>query len=160
MTSTIPQGFEAFPADGSFGDVLQPFYMRFNADKEAQGSTFGLEIHSKHLNPMGICHGGVYMTLMDFCLSATICHRLEKFVGTPTISLSIDFLHSAKEGDFIWGEVESLRITNTVGFAHGVVKSSKGEVLARANGTFKLPHDLAAAAGITLDDLIIMRENS
>ena len=115
-------------------------------------------MQDKHLNPMGICHGGVYMTLMDFALSATICHRLEKFVGTPTISLSIDFLHAAQKGDFIWGEVESLRITHTVGFAHGVIKSNRGEVLARANGTFKLPHDLANAAGITLDELIIMRE--
>lgn len=155
--TAIPTGYEAFPADGSFSDVLQPFYMHFRDDDAA---LFGVKIEKRHLNPMAICHGGVYMTLMDFCLSANLCHNLKKFVGTPTINLNMDFLSAATEGDFIWGDIETLRITHTMGFVQGIVRNQKGEALARANATFKLPKDISQAPGISLDDLKAMRADN
>ena len=154
MANQIPEGFEPFPSDGSFGDVLQPFYMKYSVDKP---SVFGLQVQKSHLNPMGICHGGVYMTLMDFSLSANLCFQLGKFVGTPTINFTMDFLSSSTLSDFIWGDIETLKVTNTMGFVQGVIRNAENIPLARANATFKLPNDIDKAPGITLKQLDEMR---
>jgi len=94
---------------------------------------------------------------MDIALSARICHSIEKYIGTPTISMSIDFLSPGKLGDWIWADVETLKITKTMGFSQGLVRNQQGEMLMRANGTFKLPKDIAAEPGVTLSELLAMK---
>ena len=96
--SQIPQGFEQYPLDQSFNDALSPLY--FSITQEA--ASWGLIIEKHHSNPLGICHGGVLMTLMDFALSAAVCHGCKKFTAMPTISMSLDFLAPGKLGSWIW----------------------------------------------------------
>lgn len=146
----LDNGFQLFPVDETFNDSISPLY--FKIDKDS--TYWGLTVEKKHTNPMGICHGGVYMTLMDFALSSSICHSVKKFLGMPTISLNCDFFATAKIGDWIWADVETLRVTRTMGFASGVVKNADGETLMRASGNFKLPKDLEAAPGVSLDDVL------
>lgn len=150
---TAPEGFELYQKDNSFNDALAPMYMRINAE----GPALGLFVEKHHCNPMGICHGGVYMTLMDFALCAAVCHMVGKYMGVQTISMTTDFLASAKEGDWIWADVEPLRQTNTMGFAQGVVRNQDGEVLFRASASYKLPKDIEQAAGISVSDLLNMK---
>ena len=75
-------------------------------------------------------------------------------MGLPTISLSSDFLASCSVGEWIWADVEPLQITKNFGFSQGVVRDAKGRALMRANGNFKLPEDIDASAGISVEDLL------
>lgn len=149
-TDEIPEGFELFPLDQTFNDALSPMFYRI----DASGTCWGLYVEKKHTNMMGVCHGGVLMTLMDFALSAVVCHAMGKFTGTPTISMSCDFLAKAVEGDWIYADVEALKITRTIGFSHGVVRRKDGTVLMRASGSFKLPADIDKAEGVFLADML------
>ena len=149
----IPEGFEVFPQDNSFNDALAPLYFKVTQ----QGSVFGLLIEKQHCNPMGMCHGAVFMALMDIALSATVCHAIGKYLGTPTISMSLDFLEAGKLNEWIWADVEILKITNTMGFAQGVVRDQHNKALMRASASFKLPKDIEGAQGITVADLLAMK---
>lgn len=147
---TAPDGFTLFPPDNTFSDAMAPMYYRI----DAEGSSWGLWVEQKHSNMMGMCHGGVMMTLMDYALSAAVCHRIGKFTGTPTISMSFDFFTKAVIGDWIYADVEVLKITNTMGFAQGFVRRGDGTAVMRASGSFKLPRDIDSADGITLEQLL------
>ena len=58
---TVAEGFELYPSDGGFNDAIAPLYLKVTPS----GTLFGLQVEKQHCNPMGICHGAVYMTLME-----------------------------------------------------------------------------------------------
>ena len=60
-TDQVPEGFSPVPRGQGFSDNLQPSYRRIEGDSVS----FGLVVQSQHGNLMGICHGGVLMTLAD-----------------------------------------------------------------------------------------------
>lgn len=152
----IPKGFELFPLDNTFNDVMYPMVFRV----VEEGTVWGFQVDKKHSNMMGMCHGGALMTLMDFALSAAVCHKMGKFTGTPTISMSFDFLSKAVIGDWIFAEVEALKITNTMGFAQGIIKRENGDYLVRASGSFKLPKDIEGSSGVSVQDLLAKQKNA
>lgn len=131
----IPEGFTLFPKDNTFDDAIAPVVYRM----DEQGVTCAMYVTQAHCNMMGMCHGGALMTLMDFALSFAVCHKLGSFAGTPSISLTYDFLDKAMPGQWVYAEVEALHLSNTIGFARGVIKCEKGNNLVRASGNFKLP---------------------
>lgn len=145
-----PEGFTLFPLDGTFDDVLYPMFYQMTAEKVV----WAFQVTKKQSNMMGMCHGGAMMTLMDFALSAAVCHKIGKFTGTPTISMSFDFFAKAVIGDWIFAEVEALKITNTMGFAQGLIRNANGDALVRASGNFKLPKNLGQVSSVSVDDYI------
>ena len=114
---------------------------------------FAFQVTQKHSNMMGICHGGALMTLMDFALSGAVCHKLGIFSGTPTISMNVDFLSKAMVGDWVYAHVEAIKITNTMGFAQGMVVRENGDNLVRASASFKLPK-ADAVKGKSIEDFM------
>jgi uncharacterized protein (TIGR00369 family) len=150
--TNIPEGFEPFPLDNSFNDACSPLYLALTDN----GPQLGINVKKKHLNPMGICHGAVYMTMLDIALASIIGHTLGKFVGTPTININIDYMASSKEGEWLFVDAECMKLTNTMGFAKGVVRSSD-EVKVSGSGIFKLPRNIEQADGITIEQLRELR---
>lgn len=143
----IPEGFVRYAKDQSFNDAISPLYLKVEDDK----ATVGLRLEKKHCNFMGFCHGGVMMTLMDIALSGAICCELGKYTSTPTVNISFDFMAGAKEGDWIYGDIQSVKLTRTMGFANGMIMGPNGSV-ARASGCFKLPFDIDNAPGMSLEE--------
>lgn len=130
----IPEGYQLLPEDGSFHDRLQPVYYRMEGDS----LTFALNVQAHHCNPGGICHGAVFMAMMDLCMGGAISMRLKAFSMTPTMNMQLNYLTLAKQGDWLIAEGSVLKLTNTVAFAEG--KISRGnDVINQATGTFKLP---------------------
>ena len=97
------------------------------------------------------------MTLMDFALSAAVCFKAGKLTGMPAISMSMDFFQAGKLGEWIWADVEALKLTRTMGFAQGIIRNEAGEALMRCSGNFKLPKDLTAAEGIAVSELLKLK---
>jgi acyl-coenzyme A thioesterase PaaI-like protein len=54
-----------------------------------------------------------------------------------TIHLSIDFLHMARAGEWVFGEARLTRATREIAFAEGRAYSGKRD-LVRCSGVFKL----------------------
>ncbi len=143
----IPEGFQLYASDESFNDAISPVYLKINDS----GPTMGMYIEKQHCNFVGFCHGGVMMTFMDIALSSAVCVALGKYTSTPTVNISFDFMSGAKQGDWITGDIQSVKLTRTMGFVSAMIEGPNGSV-ARASGCFKLPSDLQAAPGMEVEE--------
>lgn len=100
---------------------------------------FTLDIEPQHLNRHGIPHGGVYSFLLDCALGYCGAFTGEPDViqNTLTLSLTVNFLSRPKgtqliaTGRRIGGGAKTY-------FAEGRLHDETGELIATAQGTFKL----------------------
>jgi len=131
---TAPAGFEPLPVRAGLTDALGPIYMRIRDGKLG----LGFRVAAKHCNPIGICHGGMLMTLADIqCgFGARVQADLNTFL--PTISFSCDFLKPAAKGDWVEGETEVIKTTRNLAFLQCVLRV-EGEIIVRASGIMKIP---------------------
>ena len=133
----IPEGFERLPEGLGFTDNLQPCYIH----RSDEGVVVGMPVQKRHGNTMGICHGGVLMTLSDIAAATNLNHARGVVTGSPTVNLSVDFIGAAKVGEWIYSEPHSVTVKRRFGFSSGLILNEKG-VVARYSGTFYLPdHD-------------------
>ena len=133
-TQAVPEGFERLPEGLGYTDSIQPVYRRVVGEEVS----FGLIVQEHHGNSMGICHGGVLMTLSDMTAASGVNVARGQLAGSPTISLSLDFVSAARMGQWIQADVQQVSIKRRFGFSNGLIHNSDG-VIARFNGTFYFP---------------------
>lgn len=132
-----PVGFEQLPQGLGYTDSLQPCYRMLDGEQVS----FGLVVQPQHSNTMGICHGGVLMTLADITAATGVNVARGVTAGSPTVHLSIDYIASARQGQWIQANVEQVSLKRRFGFCSGGIYNDSG-VVARFNGTFYFPdHD-------------------
>lgn len=129
-------GYTLIPRDGSFNDALFPLGFKVN---EQGKFVFALQLEPRHCNPAGICHGAMYMALMDFAMAGAICSHLQMTTFTPTITMTLNYMGSARAGDILYAEGEVMRTTRTFAFTEARIHSDDGELKVQATGTFRLP---------------------
>jgi uncharacterized protein (TIGR00369 family) len=131
---SVPADFERLPTGLGYTDSLQPIYRRLGG----ADASFGLVVEAQHSNTMGICHGGVLMTLAD--ITAATGANLARGVtaGSPTVHLSIDYISSARMGQWVQANVEQVSVKRRFGFCSGGMYNNSG-VVARFSGTFYFP---------------------
>jgi uncharacterized protein (TIGR00369 family) len=108
---------------------------------EAQEITPGeveavLVLQPHHLNPMGVSHGGVLMTLLDFAMAMSAKSKAKHQGAGLTIDMSIAFIKGGQEKLIVRGKV--LRSGKSIHFCEATVHDITGEMVAKAMGTFKL----------------------
>lgn len=130
----VPDDFEPMPTGFGYTDTLQPFYRRLREDSVA----FGLVVCSQHANSMGICHGGVLLTMADIAAASGVNHARGELGGSPTINLSLDFISAGKRGEWLEAQISEVTVKRRFGFCNGLIVSQRG-IVARFNGTFYLP---------------------
>ena len=130
----VPDGFVRLPEGLGFTDTLQPSYRRVEGDAVC----FGLVVEPQHSNSLGICHGGALMTLADITAASGVNLARGKKSGSPTVNLALDFISSARLGEWIEANVEQVSLKRRFGFCNGVIHNHRG-IVARFNGTFYLP---------------------
>jgi len=135
--ATPPHDFEPVPTGLGFTDNLQPLFRRVTEG----GAELGLVVGEPHINMMGFCHGAVLMCLADIAAASAINTAAGKVAGSPTISLAVDFIASAKRGQWIQSCTDHVSLRKRFGFCSGVINGPDG-VVATFKGTFYLPdHD-------------------
>jgi uncharacterized protein (TIGR00369 family) len=135
--TTVPEGFKVLPEGLGFTDVLRPVYRREQGDKLVSG----MFVRPQLCNLIGICHGGALMTLADVAAASSINFARNKLAGTPTLSLSFDFINAAREGDWLEAHTDRVSVKNRFGFASGVITRDE-KIILRYSGTFYYPdHD-------------------
>lgn len=128
----LPSGWEPFPDEG-FIDLVGPIMMR----RTATGlRSFGFVAAQKHANLIGVVHGGMLMTLADRALGLASWDAAE---GRPCVTIQFDmqFVSSAKMGDFVEMTPEIVRLTSSLVFMRGDLKVGDRTVGA-ANGVWKI----------------------
>lgn len=92
------------------------------------------------LNSWGATHGGVIMTMLDLVMSWAVRGHYGVVGGVLTVDLSLGFM-KASHGDMVTAEGRVLHGGKSTAFCEGEARDDKGELLAKAIGTFKLLAD-------------------
>lgn len=150
MTDNVPEGFVPLPTGLGFTDVLQPSYRKVAGDTVR----FGLVVDVQHSNSLGICHGGVLMTLADITAASGVNMARGIRAGSPTINLGMDFIAAARQGEWIEGCAEQVSLKRRFGFCSGAIYNERG-IVARFNGTFYLPDHDGMWKGGTIGDGVL-----
>lgn len=151
----VPLDFECLPRGLGYTDSLQPIFRRI----AQESASFGLVVEAHHGNMMGICHGGVLMTLADIAAATGVNLARGVTAGSPTIHLSIDYIAAARMGQWIQADVEQVSTKRRFGFCSGAIYNHAG-VVARFNGTFYFPdHDGMWKHGRKSDGVLLPADN-
>jgi len=128
----LVEGFSPMPDRPEAERFAGPFYLRADAGRWQ----IGFRVKQRHLNRLGICHGGILATFADLQ-----GHALKKNEGlqgdSPTITLSLDYVAPVQLGQ--WVEVEPTIVRRTPGllFFQSLI-TADGQVALRASGIYKL----------------------
>ena len=130
----VPPGFEAIPSGKDrYAGGLGPFYRKPLDDGRW---LFGFRAEPRHLNSNQVVHGGCLMSFADEMLGITV-HFASGRRRCATISLNNEFVSAAKEGDWILGTPEVVRVTKSVVFVRGTLTVGDRTVLT-SSGIWKL----------------------
>ena len=129
---SVPPGFSVTGIGGPFVGLNGPIYV--NADK----TSLGFCVESRHCNPIGRCHGGWLATLLDIQLSFQARRHPSFGEGFPvSVNLSIDYIDSVGPGAWIEATSTVLKVTGRLVFSQALAFSAD-RVLARASGVFRV----------------------
>jgi len=132
----IPDGFIDFEINSGFANHIGPLYWRPAKDSVEMG----FKVLDHHLNPGGICHGGLMMTVADMVVGFAVCWQTRFLNFPPSINNTFDFIGIGFHGDWLETKTEVIKFTKRMGFAQGVILGPNGPVL-RYNGILKIPSD-------------------
>jgi acyl-coenzyme A thioesterase 13 len=127
----VPEGFGPLFRTSPLLDALGPFYGKgTGADL-----VIGLRAEDKHTNSRGAVHGGVLATIGDIALGYTMAFSSDPPRRATTASLTIDYIGSAKAGDWIEARVDKYKIGKTLAFANAYLTVNDTQV-ARVSAVF------------------------
>jgi uncharacterized protein (TIGR00369 family) len=135
MTSTdIPEGFERHFRQSPLTAPWEPIYSK----RTPEAVIIGLRLAEPHTNSRGLVHGGLITSLADNAMGLSCGVKLAGGGSRLiTVSLAIDFIGSAKVGQWLEVETEIVKLGKTLCFAQCMV-TADGTKVARANGTFSV----------------------
>jgi uncharacterized protein (TIGR00369 family) len=94
------------------------------------------KVEQRHLNINKVVHGGVYATILDTAMGASVVSLLADGETTATTSLYVEFLRAARKGDMLTARGEVLRRGKHIAFAEGNLYDAAGRRLSQARGTW------------------------
>lgn len=133
MTNDPPEGFLPHFRKSPVTDPWEPLFSR-QTDNAVQ---IGLRLREAHCNSRGFLHGGVIAALADNAMGLSCGKSLPSVEGLVTISLNVDYLGTARTGQWLQIEPRVLRTGKSMAFADAIV-AADGQVVARASATFRV----------------------
>lgn len=112
-----------------------------------------LELDSRHMNSIGIVHGGLYATLLDAVCghAATWCAVEQHVRACVTVSLTTSFLDAVSHGRIVArGHLECVTGRNAV--CRAEVVAEDGRLLAVAQGSFRYSSGSELSRGVPRSD--------
>jgi len=129
----VPEGFRPLSLPRNpYIEANGPLYGRL----DGRQFVLGFRCEKKHCNPVGMCHGGMLMTLADMLLllGANIQERIGRFL--VTVHLATDFIGTVPEGAWLEGRVQVLKATRSLLFTQGTMEV-EGAAVARVSAILK-----------------------
>jgi uncharacterized protein (TIGR00369 family) len=146
----VPGGFLRLEVGGPFFRSLGAVYTR---PGEAGTAVVALRVAAHHLNIQGLAHGGLLTTLADSALGINIAIARGRRGAQVTVSLTADFLSTAREGDWLEAHVTITRMGKRLAYANCDLRVGGRHVL-RSSGVFAFvePNLSEDASGSLLQD--------
>jgi uncharacterized protein (TIGR00369 family) len=102
---SIPEGFEPHFRKSPFTDPWEPLYSK-RTDKAV---IMGLRLAGPHTNARGLIHGGLIASLADNAMGYSCAQQMGNASSLVTIGLAVDFIGSAKVGQWLAVESDVIR---------------------------------------------------
>jgi uncharacterized protein (TIGR00369 family) len=120
--------YESSPFNNHIGIKLEKF--------EEGAVVYSIKVEPHHKNVNGAVHGGVYFSILDSVMGATIRSITKQPI--TTINSSINFFASFKEGEKMFAAAKVVQLGKSIVTAEGEITDCNGTVLAKTIGTFKI----------------------
>jgi uncharacterized protein (TIGR00369 family) len=99
--------------------------------------TVRLTIRPELINRGGLLSGVVTYALVDYCMGSTLWAQTAKNERIATISISINYIATATEGDVICRTTLDRR-NRTIGILKSIVEAEDGRLLCTAIGSYSI----------------------
>lgn len=119
--------------------VNSPFnkYLGIKLKTFEEGSViYSLKITPSLLNVNQSVHGGVYFSILDSVMGATI--RTVTKQPIVTVNMSIHYFAPVMNGETMIASAKIIQRGNSIVTAEGVIEDSSGKLLGKSIGTFKI----------------------
>lgn len=140
----IPEGFEPHTRKSPVTEPWEPLYARQADDR----LVLAVSVRPEHCNSRGMPHGGFLAAMADnamgLSLGVALAAARQPAGGLVTVSLTMDYLGSAKLGQWLEFDTDFVKLGRSICFAEATVRAD-GVPVARARATFKLLEAKAAA---------------
>jgi uncharacterized protein (TIGR00369 family) len=130
--AAVPTGFARHFRHSPLTDAWEPLYSRQTDEK----IVLGLRVREPHTNARGLAHGGLISALADNAMGLSCASRFATPHSLLTVNLSVDFLGTAKIGDWLEFDTVFTKIGSTLCFAQAYI-TADGVVCAKASATFR-----------------------
>lgn len=127
-----PPGFIALPARGGFTERNGPWFEKVDPDGRVLR---GLRILPRHLNALGIVHGGLLAAFIDAALGAAAWRATGR--RCVTLTLSVEFLSHGRPGDWIEAEARCTGFDSQVAHVSGRLYGPRHSIMT-GQGLFAL----------------------
>ena len=141
-----PGNWKHYANSDTFNQFVGPFFYLLT-DLPDEPARVGFRVESRHCNPMGNCHGGMLATMLDIGLGFIGLQSSGEKIGIPTISMSIDFLQVAANGEWIETRARLVHATRRILFMEGTLVTSSGPV-ARGNAIYRRSSPVRSDEGV------------
>lgn len=128
----VPIHFERHFRRSGLTDPWEPLY----SQRLPAAIYLGLRAREVHANSRGFVHGGLITALADNAMGLSCVHVSGESHSLVTVNLSIDFVGSALQGQWIEVRPTVIKTGRSLSFASAVVVADD-RVCARANATFQ-----------------------
>ena len=127
----IPEGYEALnQTENHIGHIGQGFYRR----NEQGNLVMAFWVRPENGNSGGVAHGGMLMSIADYCLCSVAMESRENYAAT--ISFRAEFVAPAKVGSLVEIYSTITKETKSLAFGEGQIMS-EGEVVFSFSGIVK-----------------------
>ena len=132
MNQDIPEGFSPHFRKSGMTDPWEPLYSRNTGD----AIFLGLRAGPAHANSRGFVHGALITALADNAKGLSCGLKLEGATGLVTVGVSVDFIATARLGQWLEIRPVVLKSGRNLSFCAATVHASD-TLCARANATFR-----------------------
>lgn len=134
----MPAGYQRHTRRSPLTDPWEPLFALETID----AVQLALEIREAHCNSRGFAHGGLISSLADNAMGSSAVRRARQQpgaqkVGAVTVTLTMDFIDSARVGEWIEFCPTVLKVGRTLAFVDCQVVCGD-RIIARSSATFRL----------------------
>lgn len=134
VPTSAPPGFTRHFKRSGLTEPWEPLWSM----RTTEAVRIGVHAGPAHCNSRGFVHGALLTALADNAMGLSCSEARKATTGSlVTINLSIDFVTSGRQGQWIEVQPTVVRAGGSLCFATALILAD-GEPCARANGTFKV----------------------
>ena len=132
MNDDAPAGFSPHFKTSGLTAPWEPLYSK----QTETAVLLGLRARPAHANSRGFVHGGLIAALADNAMGLSCGQILEGVAGLVTVGLSVDFIATARLGQWLEIRPVVLKAGRTLSFCAATIHADE-TLCARANATFQ-----------------------